>query len=136
MCIIGAFGPDVFEHEQGRSVLRINKANTDKSIWIGNLVNLVPENQLIWVTCNIERPGSINASYPFDYTQKLVVTVIGTDDELESSFESQAGDLIVDNKVAMRKVGGALVSRSDKRGANTLMPSLPGDIRREQHVQR
>ena len=104
MCVIGSLGPDVFERKEGMSVLRINKLDTDKSVWIGNLVNLVPENQLIWVTCNIERPSSINASYAFDYKQKLVISVIGTDGELERNFDAQTGDLVVDEKVAIREV--------------------------------
>eukprot|EP00518_Triparma_eleuthera_P011430 CAMPEP_0182471836 /NCGR_PEP_ID=MMETSP1319-20130603/21066_1 /TAXON_ID=172717 /ORGANISM="Bolidomonas pacifica, Strain RCC208" /LENGTH=426 /DNA_ID=CAMNT_0024672435 /DNA_START=192 /DNA_END=1469 /DNA_ORIENTATION=+ len=127
MCIIGSLGPDVFEHKEGMSVLRINKKDTDKSVWIGNLVNLVPENQLIWVTCNIERPSSINASYAFDYEQKLVISVIGTDDELDANFDTQRGDVIVDEKVAIREVKFA--ANSMYSGDLTIfnMHSLPYD---------
>lgn len=82
------------------------------STWVGNLVNLVPENQLLWVTCNFERPDSINASYAFDYNQEMYVTVLGshmeTDEFLATRDFDEAledgADLIVARKLATRKV--------------------------------
>ncbi|GMH77178.1 hypothetical protein TL16_g07319 [Triparma laevis f. inornata] len=110
---MGKFGPEVFESHEGSSKLRINRAGVAlMSTWVGNLVNLVPENQLLWVTCNFERPDSINASYSFDYNQEMYVTVLGshmeTDEFLATRDFDEAledgADLIVARKLATRKV--------------------------------
>ncbi|GMH47036.1 hypothetical protein TrLO_g4258 [Triparma laevis f. longispina] len=112
-CVMGKFGPEVFESHEGSSKLRINRAGVAlMSTWVGNLVNLVPENQLLWVTCNFERPDSINASYSFDYNQEVYVTVLGshmeTDEFLATRDFDEAledgADLIVARKLATRKV--------------------------------
>jgi len=112
-CVLGKFGPPVFKSHDGTSKLRINRASTNTmSTWVGNLVNLVPENQLLWVTCNFERPDSINASYAFDYTQEMYVTVLGSHEETSDflaikNFDetlNNGADLVVAKQLASRKV--------------------------------
>ncbi|GMI44155.1 hypothetical protein TrCOL_g5484 [Triparma columacea] len=83
-CFLGMAGPEVFVTKSGIAHLNVNRRGIETSVWNGNLINLHRENQLLWLTCTLTRPPSIETSLGFEYEQQITLDVLGTDEEIST----------------------------------------------------